>query len=88
MRSIKLTRSVLMACSTIALVSACTDAEVASIGDSGPVTVGDGGGTTTPTGPDLDFVPASGCPAGTETREITSGSGTTISACGLVGANG
>ena len=62
-------RSLLLAGSVLALVSACSEADVESVGSAGPVTIGGTGGTTTPpTGAtSLDFVPAGGCPTGTQT---------------------
>ena len=83
MNRISTLRNLLLAGSSLALLAACSDGDVASAGDPGPVTVGGGGGGGA-TGPDLDFVPAGGCPAGTETRDLTVGS-VTIRACALVG---
>ncbi|MEL6371403.1 MAG: hypothetical protein AAFR03_11870 [Pseudomonadota bacterium] len=76
-------RSLFLLGSALGLVAACSDADVASLGDAGPVTVGGTDDTTDATA-DLDFIPAAGCPAGTETRNLTV-DGTTIDACALVG---
>ena len=77
-------RSLLMAGSALALVSACSEADIESLGNPGPVTIG--GGTTGATGvASLNFVPASGCPAGTESRDFTASNATEVSACAIPG---
>ena len=83
-------RTILLAGVTLSLLAACSDAEVASLGSTGPVSIGgggSGGGAGGGTGgADLDFVPAAGCPAGTEVRSANSRT-TSIQACTLVGGN-
>lgn len=85
MTLIKNYRSLLLAGSALALLSACSEADVASAGNPGPVTVGGGGGAPTPGGATaLNFIPAAGCPAGTESRNQTVGT-TVIDVCALAG---
>ncbi|MEO1014887.1 MAG: hypothetical protein AAFX08_06820 [Pseudomonadota bacterium] len=88
MRLKSFSRSIMLAGSALALVAACSEADVESLGGTGPVTVG--GGQTGPTGPDLDFVPAAGCPAGTVERSGTdalSVGGVEIAVCAIDGGS-
>ena len=85
MTLIKNYRSLLLAGSALALLSACSEADVVSAGNPGPVTIGGGtGGGSTPGATSLNFIPAAGCPAGTESRNQTIGT-TVIDVCALTG---